>query len=86
MINSRITAERHVITLALEGAPPLTDAFGEATPIAGVQLIYRDHEAPHIEFATSDGSHLVLDISDEAPENWPSWLRELVDQYQPRRP
>lgn len=88
MINARIAQETHHIQLEVTGVPKITDAFGESVAVTGLRLTYkgRDREVGVIRFQTADGSDLFVADEDMQPANWPTWLRELIDQYRPVGP
>ncbi|WP_030186236.1 hypothetical protein [Streptomyces capuensis] len=85
MIAARVATQIHTIELALEGAPEIADAFGERARIAGLRLTYTGHDrkVSAIRFKTADDMDLFVSDEDMTPEKWPSWLRELIDQYRP---
>lgn len=88
MITSRINTELHAIDLDITGAPQITDAFGEKASITGVRITYkgRDREVSAVRFKTADDNDLFVSDEDMASEKWPTWLRELVEQYRPVEP
>lgn len=85
MITSRITNQIHRIELAVTGTPEITDAFDERVTITGVRLTFRgpNRDVTAIRFRTADGNDPFLSDEDMAPDNWPTWLRDLIDQYRP---
>jgi hypothetical protein len=86
VITARLAAEVHHIELeGITGAPQITDAFGESATITGLRITYRglDREVGVIRFKTVDDNDLFVADADMAPGNWPTWLRELIDQYRP---
>jgi hypothetical protein len=85
MVTSRLASQIHHIELDVTGAPAITDAFGESATITGLRLTFRGHdrEVGAIRFKTADDNGLFVADEDMAPTNWPTWLRELIDQYRP---
>jgi hypothetical protein len=85
MVNTRLAKETHHIQLEVSGVPPITDAFGESATITGLRLTYRGHdcEVGAIRFTTADDNDLFVADEDMTSANWPTWLREVIDQYRP---
>lgn len=85
MVNARLANEIHHIQLEVTGVPPITDAFGEQATVTGLRLTYRgpDREVGVIRFQTADDNDLFVADEDMAPANWPTWLRDVIDQYRP---
>jgi hypothetical protein len=85
MINARLADEIHHVRLEMNGVPPITDAFGQDVTVTGLRLTYRgpDREIGAIRFQTAYDSDLFVADEDLTPANWPTWLREVIDQYRP---
>jgi hypothetical protein len=85
VITSRLVNEIHHIELEVRDAPAITDAFGEKASITGLRITYRGsgREVGVIRFKTADDSDLFVADEDMTPEKWPTWLRDLIDQYRP---
>jgi hypothetical protein len=83
MIAATVTSELYKVDLTLTGAPSITDAFDEAITPTGLGITYANGEPTAIRFEIP-GDYLFVAPADlDKPENWPGWLRELVEQHRP---
>ena len=86
-MNSTITATvvstRTHIELAFTDGPTITDEFDTPSQASSLRITYVNGVATAVAFDSATNLYFMQPSDLDQPENWPTWLRDLVEQHRP---
>lgn len=82
-IATNVVSTRTHVELAITDGPVITDAFDTPSQVTSLRITYVNASPTAVAFDSATNQYFMQRADLDQPENWPTWLRELVEQHRP---
>jgi hypothetical protein len=82
-MTATVVSTRTHVELALTDGPVIADEFGTPSQVTSLRITYVNGTPTAVAFDSATNLYFMQPADLDQPENWPAWLRELVEQHRP---
>jgi|GEM_PF-6929710 len=78
-----VVSTHHRVELNFADGPVITDEYETPTKVTSLRINYVNRQPTAVSFDSESNLYFMQPSDLDKPENWPGWLRDLVEQHRP---